>query len=72
MNIVFYGVRGSYPVPDKNVLKYGGNTSSILIENRENIVIFDAGTGIISIGDYLKKKKKNVKKNRYFFNSFAF
>jgi ribonuclease BN (tRNA processing enzyme) len=72
MDIVFYGVRGSYPVPDKNVLKYGGNTSSILIENRESIMIFDAGTGIISIGDYLIKKKKNIKKIDIFLTHLHF
>ncbi|MCK4836093.1 MAG: MBL fold metallo-hydrolase [Candidatus Aminicenantes bacterium] len=50
----FYGVRGSYPVPDKSVIKYGGNTSSILIKNDEHSIIFDAGTGIINIGNHLE------------------
>jgi ribonuclease BN (tRNA processing enzyme) len=37
------------------VLKYGGNTSSILVSGEEKIVILDAGTGIIKIGNSLKK-----------------
>lgn len=72
MNITFYGVRGSYPVPDKSVLKYGGNTSSILIEIGESIVIFDAGTGIINIGSYLIEKKRNIKKIDIFLTHLHF
>lgn len=72
MNITFYGVRGSYPVPNKNVLKYGGNTSSILVENGKNIVIFDAGTGIINIGNYLKENKKSVDKIDIFLTHLHF
>ncbi len=61
-NLVFYGVRGSYPVPNKSVIKYGGNTASILIERNDKILILDAGTGIFNIGNYLKKSKPHVKK----------
>jgi ribonuclease BN (tRNA processing enzyme) len=61
-NLVFYGVRGSYPVPAKNTQKYGGNTASILIEKGDKIVILDGGTGIIPLGNYLKNNKPHVKK----------
>jgi ribonuclease BN (tRNA processing enzyme) len=64
--LVFYGVRGSYPVPGKNVGKYGGNTASIMVEVNDEIAIFDAGTGIIRIGKYLKEKKSNIKKINIF------
>ncbi|MDQ1351593.1 MAG: Lactamase protein [Acidobacteriota bacterium] len=60
-NLVFYGVRGSYPVPHKNTNKYGGNTASILIEKDDHIVILDGGTGIINIGNYLKTRKPHIK-----------
>lgn len=55
-SIKFYGVRGSYPNPTKDKLKYGGNTSCIVIQINEHIVIIDAGTGIISLGDELLKE----------------
>lgn len=61
-NLVFYGVRGSYPVPTINTQKYGGNTASLLFEKGDKIVILDGGTGIIHIGNYLKKHKPHVKK----------
>ncbi len=59
--LVFYGVRGSYPVPNPKTCKYGGNTSSILIERDDKAVILDAGTGIINIGNYLKSEKKHIR-----------
>ncbi len=61
-NLVFYGVRGSYPVPHRNTAKYGGNTASILLEREDKVVVLDAGTGIIQIGNYLKESKPNIKK----------
>jgi len=62
IKLIFYGVRGSYPVPGKDVVKYGGNTTSILIEAGDESIILDAGTGIINIGKYLLKSKPQRKK----------
>ncbi len=47
----FWGVRGSFPVPGSHVLDFGGNTSCIEIRVNGNILIFDAGTGIIKLGE---------------------
>lgn len=66
LHYTFYGCRGSYPVANKDILKYGGNTSSILVEMGEQVLIFDAGTGIINIGSYLKEKKRDIKKMTIF------
>lgn len=71
-NIVFYGVRGSRPVADRKVNKYGGNTSSILVERGDKIIILDAGTGIIDIGYYLEKEKPGVKNIDLFLTHFHF
>ncbi len=66
----FYGVRGSYPVADKSVEKYGGNTTSLLIETKNDIVILDAGTGIIKLGDYLKNSRKDIREINLFITHF--
>ncbi len=50
IRIVFRGVRGSYPVPGPTTLRYGGNTSSQEIRAGGRLLILDAGTGIISLG----------------------
>lgn len=49
--VKFYGVRGSYPTPSKDFLEYGGNTSCIEININNKIIILDAGTGIINLGE---------------------
>jgi phosphoribosyl 1,2-cyclic phosphodiesterase len=58
MKARFWGVRGSLPVPGKNTVKYGGNTSCLQIvsKNGEEIIV-DAGTGIYNLGKKLKAAK---------------
>ena len=58
-NIKFRGVRGSYPVSNKNFLKYGGNTSCIEVRIDNRLIILDAGTGIISLGEELMRNYIN-------------
>ena len=54
--IKFRGVRGSYPVPHKDFLKYGGNTSCVEVRVGGHLIILDAGTGLISLGNELMQK----------------
>lgn len=54
MIITFYGVRGSTPTPGPKTVKYGGNTSCVLIElSNCQRVVFDAGTGLRVLGSRL-------------------
>ena len=52
-NAKFRGVRGSYPIADKNFLQYGGNTSCVEVNVNGHLIILDAGTGLINIGNEL-------------------
>ena len=54
--VKFRGVRGSFPVADKNFLKFGGNTSCVEVNVGGNLIILDAGTGIIGVGDDLMQE----------------
>lgn len=54
--VKFWGVRGSYPVVNKNFLKYGGNTSCIEVTAGSHRIILDGGTGIIALGDKIFKE----------------
>ena len=47
----FWGVRGSYAAPFDSHLKVGGNTSCVEINVDNNLLICDAGTGIIPLGN---------------------
>jgi ribonuclease BN (tRNA processing enzyme) len=49
----FWGVRGSYPTVDASTLGVGGNTSCVEVRVDGRRLIFDAGTGIISLGKEL-------------------
>lgn len=54
--VKFRGVRGSYPIADKDYLKYGGNTACVEVKVGGNLVIIDAGTGLINLGEELMKE----------------
>lgn len=49
----FWGVRGSYAAPFPTHLKVGGNTSCVEINVDDHILVCDAGTGIIPLGNKL-------------------
>ena len=54
--IKFRGVRGSYTIADKNYMKYGGNTSCVEVRAGGHLIILDAGSGLINVGDELVQK----------------
>lgn len=54
IHMVFWGVRGTLPVPGAKSLRYGGNTPCISLEMaRGPLLVFDAGTGIKALSDHL-------------------
>ncbi len=48
--VKFRGTRGSYPTPKENFLKFGGNTACVEVRCGNQLIILDAGTGIIDVG----------------------
>jgi len=52
----FWGVRGSYPTPGPQTVRYGGNTACVEIEAGNQTIILDAGSGIIRLGDELLRR----------------
>lgn len=57
MIIKFWGVRGTFPVAGERSLRYGGNTNcvTLTIGSKHNF-IFDAGTGIKELSDYIQRE----------------
>ncbi|OUD11986.1 MBL fold metallo-hydrolase [Thioflexithrix psekupsensis] len=49
----FWGVRGSYPAPFGSHLRVGGNTSCVELCADGHVLICDAGSGIIPLGNQL-------------------
>ena len=59
MIIQFWGVRGTLPVPGENSVYYGGNTNCTTLSlAKKHFFIFDAGTGIKKLSNYLIAQKK--------------
>lgn len=53
--VKFRGIRGSHPVPGPETVRFGGNTSCVEVHAGDHLIILDAGTGIISLGNDLLK-----------------
>lgn len=57
----FWGVRGSYPTPGPETTRYGGNTTCVEVQVGGHILVLDAGSGIIRLGDALKRRAAGQK-----------
>ncbi len=67
VKMTFWGVRGTLPVPGRKTVRYGGNTSCVSIEfPKDNFFIFDAGTGIKELSNYLISEKHALTKATVF------
>jgi phosphoribosyl 1,2-cyclic phosphodiesterase len=67
IKLTFWGVHGTLPAPSKQTTKYGGNTSCVTLEfSRNNLFIFDAGTGIKLLSDHLLHEKRPLPKAMIF------
>lgn len=58
--MIFWGVRGTFPVSGKEWNKYGGHTPCASVETADGeILIVDAGTGIRRLGRFLLREKQD-------------
>jgi len=53
--IKFWGVRGSVPTPNPANQRYGGNTACVEVLMGGHRLIFDGGTGLVSLGQHLQE-----------------
>ncbi|MBN1823485.1 MAG: MBL fold metallo-hydrolase [Endomicrobiales bacterium] len=56
MNVKFWGCRGSIPVPDPRMMRYGGNTTCLEVHIGKKTLVIDAGTGIKRLGEHLMRE----------------
>ena len=66
MQITFWGVRGSYPVPGAATVRYGGQTSCV--ESRAakgDCLIVDAGTGLRALGRKLAREAAGAPRHHH-------
>jgi phosphoribosyl 1,2-cyclic phosphodiesterase len=55
MIVTFWGVRGSRPVPGPTTVRYGGNTACVSVQRDRSLLVIDAGTGIVPLGERLER-----------------
>lgn len=60
ITITCYGVRGSVAATDESRLKYGCNTSCIKVEAGDKVIILDAGTGLVRLGETLSGDEGHI------------
>jgi phosphoribosyl 1,2-cyclic phosphodiesterase len=60
MIVTFWGVRGSRPVPGPTTLRYGGNTACVSVQRGHSMLVIDAGTGIVSLGEAVHEGVEEV------------
>lgn len=70
MELRFWGVRGSIPIPGPHTAEMGGNTTCVSFRLKDYIVIFDAGTGIRELGKYLEDKERAFWKGSLFLTHY--
>lgn len=58
--VKFWGVRGTVPTPGTNTIRYGGQTSCVEIRCGDQLLIFDAGTGLFPLGETLTCKDMDL------------
>jgi phosphoribosyl 1,2-cyclic phosphodiesterase len=66
LQVRFWGVRGSIPVPGPTTVGVGGNTSCVEVRCGKKLVILDAGTGIRGLGESLMARKERVEADIFF------
>lgn len=53
--LALWGTRGSIPTPGAPFMRHGGNTSCMQVEHGDDLLVFDAGSGIRELGIELMK-----------------
>ena len=60
MKVTILGARGSVPVSGAKYARYGGATACVLLETASDIMILDAGSGILNLPQHIWKKHKKI------------
>lgn len=58
--IALLGVRGTVPVDGPEVARYGGATTCVLVRMGGEVIVLDAGSGMMRLNSYLKSEEQSV------------
>lgn len=61
MRVTLYGTRGSLPAPGPDTVRYGGNTSCVMVQGPEgHTLVLDAGSGVRLAGQHIPPQTRRV------------
>lgn len=60
MRLRFWGVRGSHPTVRNGGSAVGGNTTCLELRFGQHVVVFDAGSGCIALGEALTRERRDI------------
>ena len=72
MNVTFWGTRGSIACANPTYAKFGGHTSCVGLQVSDQLLIFDAGSGLYDLGNWIQKSNINIKQAHLFLTHFHF
>ena len=49
-SVAVFGVRGAFPAVDDSFCEFGGNTSCMAVDCGQDLIVLDAGSGIVRLG----------------------
>ena len=71
IDMTFWGVRGTLPVPGPRAYKYGGNTSCVILElSKEKFFTFDAGSRIKELSNHIMATRARKLDAKIFISHF--
>jgi len=70
LELRFWGVRGSIAAPGSHTVAVGGNTTCLSLQVGDELLIFDAGTGIRNLGNFLQEERRTGCHGHIFFTHY--
>ena len=71
LTVRFWGTRGGIPRAGHDTARFGGNTLCVTVElDRDRLFVFDAGTGMINLGQFIATQKRHYRYHVFISNPY--
>jgi phosphoribosyl 1,2-cyclic phosphodiesterase len=71
LTVRFWGTRGGIPRAGHDTARFGGNTLCVTVElDRDRLFVFDAGTGMINLGQFIAAQKRQYRYHVFISNPY--
>jgi phosphoribosyl 1,2-cyclic phosphodiesterase len=71
LTVRFWGTRGGIPRAGHDTARFGGNTLCVTVElDRDRLFVFDAGTGMINLGQFIATQKRRYRYHVFISNPY--